>query len=200
MTSSSSIPSCRGHTGQRERETLPELLSNPDQNQNRLTEVLPLWESGCLRFSDPQTGTVTCSPGRPAGHERNNTPRGSEVKPAGLLHCAKSCVLIPVSGCRTLSASLDASSFSPWSGFRCCPANDQQGAAFQQAETTKSWGKYSRIRGNILVFLEVWCAAPHKKKKRKRDCRVFLRGWRFKIQQKNYCFKFTAPTLILVQI
>lgn len=33
---------------------------------------------------------------------------------------------VPVSGCKTPSASSDASSFSPWSEFRCCPVGTHE--------------------------------------------------------------------------
>lgn len=61
--------------------------------------------------------------------------------------------LIPVSGCRTPSASSDVSSFSPWSGFHCCPVGTQR------AERSR-WA-VSKIQGakkhccHLLIFAQL---------------------------------------------
>lgn len=87
---------------------------------------LPLSEFGCLRFSVLQTETLACSLGHPARKPftTSDTPRGGASTGNTPGHIQPTPI-IPVSGCRTPSASSDVSSFSPWSGFHCCPVGTQ---------------------------------------------------------------------------
>lgn len=148
MTSSSSIPSCSGQTETGLMSSLekpgrtwinlkwPEPYAKHRETWTRSFQVIPqrlvtslgVWLSAILWPSNRNRNVLAGTPCR-----RENM-RGQR---SGGVTAQEGSEVIPVSGCRTLSASLDVSSFWPWSGFRCCPVR-RNGAAFSETEPAEA--------------------------------------------------------------